>query len=365
MGPGATAAGETAVAPTAPEKKPAASPAGLGHAGLRRAWLPLLILVVVAIAAFGCTGCTGCSARPNSPGRAAGWPMTQTVQPQDGDLRDLRPARRGGHDQLPGSGRPAADRPRCPAAWSLTLTTTAPAASANIVAQGDTDTIACRITVNGELKDEDLDRRETRRHSAWSNPHDHPVQGERPQTDEHGKRPHLAHWIRWLSVPIILGWLALTVVTNTLVPQIEVVGQAQSVPMAAADAPSTVAMNQIGRTFQEFKSNTSVMIVLEGDRPRGGGAPVLQRDRQEAHRRPQARRARPGLLERPADRSGLAERGRQGGLRPGVPGGQHGRGAGQRIGRGRQEVVASVPAAGIQAYVTGPSALINDTHYRR
>lgn len=71
--------------------------------------------------------------------------------------------------------------------------------------------------------------------------------GERPQTDEHGKRPHLAHWIRWLSVPIILGWLALTVVTNTLVPQIEVVGQAQSVPMAAADAPSTVAMNQIGR----------------------------------------------------------------------------------------------------------------------
>ncbi len=38
--------------------------------------------------------------------------------------------------------------------WSLTLTTTAPAASANIVAQGDSDTIGCRITVNGELKDE-------------------------------------------------------------------------------------------------------------------------------------------------------------------------------------------------------------------
>ena len=41
-----------------------------------------------------------------------------------------------------------------PLPWSLTLTTTAPAASANIVAQGDTDTIGCRITVNGELKDE-------------------------------------------------------------------------------------------------------------------------------------------------------------------------------------------------------------------
>jgi flagellar basal body-associated protein FliL len=38
--------------------------------------------------------------------------------------------------------------------WSITLTTTAPAASANIVAQGDRDSIGCRITVNGDVKDE-------------------------------------------------------------------------------------------------------------------------------------------------------------------------------------------------------------------
>ena len=38
--------------------------------------------------------------------------------------------------------------------WSLTLTTTAPAASPNIVAQGDGDSISCRITVDGEVKDE-------------------------------------------------------------------------------------------------------------------------------------------------------------------------------------------------------------------
>ncbi len=38
--------------------------------------------------------------------------------------------------------------------WSLTLTTTAPAASANIVAQGDGDSITCRITVDGVVKDE-------------------------------------------------------------------------------------------------------------------------------------------------------------------------------------------------------------------
>ena len=38
--------------------------------------------------------------------------------------------------------------------WSLTLTTTAPAASANIVAQGDGDSISCRISVDGVVKDE-------------------------------------------------------------------------------------------------------------------------------------------------------------------------------------------------------------------
>ena len=38
--------------------------------------------------------------------------------------------------------------------WTLTLTTDAPAAAGNIVAQGDSDTIGCRITVDGVVKDE-------------------------------------------------------------------------------------------------------------------------------------------------------------------------------------------------------------------
>ena len=94
----------------------------------------------------------------------------------------------------------------------------------------------------------------------------------RPEPGERPARPHIAHWIRWLSVPIILGWLALAFITNTAVPQVEVVGQAQSVPMAAPDAPSTIAMNKIGKSFEEFDSNTSVMIVLESDQPLGDAA---------------------------------------------------------------------------------------------
>jgi hypothetical protein len=41
-----------------------------------------------------------------------------------------------------------------PLPWSLTLSTTAPAASATIVAQGDSDSISCRVTVDGVVKDE-------------------------------------------------------------------------------------------------------------------------------------------------------------------------------------------------------------------
>ena len=86
------------------------------------------------------------------------------------------------------------------------------------------------------------------------------------------QRPHIAHWIRWLALPIIIGWLFLTFLTNSIVPQVEVVGQAQSVPMAANDAPSTIAMNKIGKVFEEFNSNTSVMVLLESDQPLGDSA---------------------------------------------------------------------------------------------
>jgi MmpS family membrane protein len=41
-----------------------------------------------------------------------------------------------------------------PLPWELTLTTTAPAASPNIIAQSDGNSITCRITVDGVIKDE-------------------------------------------------------------------------------------------------------------------------------------------------------------------------------------------------------------------
>lgn len=38
--------------------------------------------------------------------------------------------------------------------WAYSVATTAPAVSVNVVAQGDGDVIGCRITVNGQIKDQ-------------------------------------------------------------------------------------------------------------------------------------------------------------------------------------------------------------------
>jgi RND superfamily putative drug exporter len=81
-----------------------------------------------------------------------------------------------------------------------------------------------------------------------------------------------AHLIRVLALPIILGWLALTVITNVAVPPLEKVGEAHTVSMNAQDAPSAVSMREIGSTFKEFKSDSAAMVILEGEQPLGADA---------------------------------------------------------------------------------------------
>src|ERR1700746_3991223 len=83
------------------------------------------------------------------------------------------------------------------------------------------------------------------------------------------KRPVIAHTIGLLAVPIILVWVFITVLVNVAVPQLEVVGEEHSAPMVPADAPSMEAMKRIGHDFREYDSNSSIMVVLEGQQPLG------------------------------------------------------------------------------------------------
>ncbi len=89
---------------------------------------------------------------------------------------------------------------------------------------------------------------------------------------EQPRRTGVARWIRRFAVPIIVGWIALIVVLTVTVPQLEVVGQMQAVSMSPKEAPSVIAMMRVGKVFQEFDSDSSAMIVLEGDQPLGEDA---------------------------------------------------------------------------------------------
>ncbi|GAS88105.1 MMPL/RND family transporter [Mycolicibacterium brisbanense] len=82
----------------------------------------------------------------------------------------------------------------------------------------------------------------------------------------------VAKTIRRLSVPIVLFWLAVAAITNVLVPQLEVVGEAHNVALSSPDAPSLQAFKRIGQVFGEFDSDSAAMIVLEGDQPLGADA---------------------------------------------------------------------------------------------
>ena len=122
---------------------------------LRRAWMPLVILIIVAIAAYAVDRLHGVfgkteltregSGLANDPKPFNPKTVTYEIFGPPGAVATINYLNLDAEPQI------ARD---VPLPWTLTLTTTAPAAAANIVAQGNSDTIGCRITVDDVLKDE-------------------------------------------------------------------------------------------------------------------------------------------------------------------------------------------------------------------
>jgi putative drug exporter of the RND superfamily len=99
------------------------------------------------------------------------------------------------------------------------------------------------------------------------------LSGEVGVTNAHAPaRGLVARTVRALSLPILLFWLGLAVVTNIVVPQLEAVGEAHAVSMSPDDAPAVQAMKRVGQVFGEFDSDSAVMVVLEGQAPLGDAA---------------------------------------------------------------------------------------------
>ena len=90
--------------------------------------------------------------------------------------------------------------------------------------------------------------------------------------DSRSEPSALARIVRTLSIPIILFWVLLAVGLAVVSPSIEVVAEEHPAPLSPADAPSYQAMMHIGAVFKEFDSDSSVMVVLEGQDKLGEGA---------------------------------------------------------------------------------------------
>ena len=93
-----------------------------------------------------------------------------------------------------------------------------------------------------------------------------------PRVDQPLIPPFLPRMIHRLALPIVLIWLGIVFVTNTISPQLEEVSKKQSVSQSPRDAVSFQSMMRVGSTFKEFDSDSSAMILLEGDKPLGAEA---------------------------------------------------------------------------------------------
>jgi putative drug exporter of the RND superfamily len=91
-------------------------------------------------------------------------------------------------------------------------------------------------------------------------------------SDEHTAPPFTPRTIQRFSVPIILAWLAITVIVSVGVPPLEQVEKEHSISQSPEDAPSFKAMTRMGEDFKESNSDSTAMIVLEGQQTLGDDA---------------------------------------------------------------------------------------------
>jgi putative drug exporter of the RND superfamily len=177
-------------------------------------------------------------------------------------------------------------------------------------------------------------------------------------------RPYLPHAIRILAIPIVIAWVLLTVAVNVLVPTLEVVGEAHSAPMAPMDAPSMKAMMLMGHNFREFNSNSTVMIVLEGQQPLGPEAhkfydEIIRKLRQDPQH---IQHIQDFWGDRLTAAGAQSADGKASYVQLNLAGNQGTTLANDSVEAVRKAIEHTPAPPGVKAYVTGPAALSDDMH---
>jgi Mycobacterium membrane protein len=122
---------------------------------VRRGWIPLVAVLVVAgtgFAIYRLHGIFGSHYNPSASGGLAN--QIVPFNPKQVVLEVFgAPGAVATINYLDVNAQPQEVK-NAPLPWSYTITTTEPAVVGNVVAQGDGDTLGCRIIVNGQVKDE-------------------------------------------------------------------------------------------------------------------------------------------------------------------------------------------------------------------
>jgi len=122
---------------------------------LRQGWMVLVAVLVVAVAGFGIYRLHGIFGSHNNNSANGG--LANEIVPFNPKQVVLEvfgaPGAVATINYLDVNAQPQQVKD-VPLPWSFTITTTEPAVVANVVAQGNGDTLGCRITINGEVKDQ-------------------------------------------------------------------------------------------------------------------------------------------------------------------------------------------------------------------
>ena len=183
-----------------------------------------------------------------------------------------------------------------------------------------------------------------------------------PRVDQPLIPPFLPRMIHRLALPIVLVWLGIVFITNTVAPQLEVVAKTHSVSMSPTDAASFQSMMRVGSTFKEFNSDNSAMILLEGDKPLGAEAhryydEIVRRVEQDKQHVQHVQ----DFWSDPLTAAGSQSHDQKAAYVQVYLAGNMGSGLANESAEALRKIVDSVPAPpGIKAYVTGAGPLFAD-----
>ncbi|BBY89218.1 RND family transporter [Mycolicibacterium tokaiense] len=179
------------------------------------------------------------------------------------------------------------------------------------------------------------------------------------------QRPRAGGYVRGLSVLVILGWTAVTLLLTFAIPSLEQVSREQSVPMSPKDAPSVQAMTRMGAVFGESSSDSTAMIVLEGEQPLGDATrpyyDQLIRDLRNDPRH--VEHVQDLWSDRLTAAGAQSPDGKAVYVQVNLVG-DNGTTIGQESAAAIRDIVDRTPAPpGVQTFVTGPGALVGDMQH--